>query len=137
MEILVINNNRTVTNWESNIFNRKEKRDMEQIAKKINRNSKLKKTFIFVLGSLLYCTSVMATGGAETAKINEGGRKILSLIRDVGYWIAIILASWEIIKNLMQGDTKSTGKSIMKYSLGYGSLYLLPWIFDLIKSIFA
>jgi len=136
MEILVIRNYDTKLNWQYKGFKNKEITELEQIAKKINRNAKLKKTAIFVLGSLLYCSTALAKG-ADTAKINSGGMKILSLTRDIGYWIAIILASFEIIKNLMQGDTKSTGKSIMKYSLGYGSLYLLPWIFDLIKSIFS
>ena len=136
MEILIVRNYKTTMDWKYEGFNKKEMTELEQIAKKINRNAMLKKTAIIILGSLLYYSTAKALG-ADTAKINKGGMKILSLTRDIGYWIAIILASFEIIKNLMQGDTKSTGKSIMKYSLGYGSLYLLPWIFDLIKSIFS
>lgn len=136
MEILIINNNKTLTDWKYKSPRQQHLECMEQFAKKINSNFKLKRTFIFVVGSLMYCQTVMAKA-ADLGRINKGGLTILGLMQNLGYWIAIIMAATEIIKNLMQGDTKSTGKSIMKYSLGYGSLYLLPWIFDLIKSIFA
>lgn len=136
MEILIINNNKTLINWQYKSPRQKHMECMEEFAKKTNVNHRLRKTTIFLLGSLMYCQTVLAKG-ADLAKINRGGLTILGVIQNIGYWIAIVMAAMEIIKNLMQGDTKSTGKSIMKYSLGYGSLYLLPWIFDLIKSIFA
>jgi hypothetical protein len=136
MEILIINNNKTVTNWKYKTPSEKQKEYMEIAAKRINSNTRFKRTFVFLVGSLMYCQNVLAQG-ADLSKINNGGHTILNIIQSIGYWIAIIMAAQEIIKNLMQGDTKSTGKSIMEYSLGYGSLYLLPWIFDLIKSIFS
>lgn len=136
MEILVMNNYKTIVNWKYKSPSKIQKEYMEIAAKKINGNTRLKRSFIFLVGSLMYCQNVLAKG-ADLTRINKGGLTILSVIQGVGYWIAIIMAAQEIIKNLMQGDTKGTGKSIMKYSLGYGSLYLLPWIFDLIKSIFA
>lgn len=136
MEILIINNSKTITDWKYKSPRQQHIECMEQFSKKINSNFKLKKTFIFVVGSLMYCQTVLAQG-TSLGKINKGGLTILGLMQDIGYWIAIVMAAMEIIKNLMQGDTKSTGKSIIKYSLGYGSLYLLPWIFDLIKSIFS
>jgi len=134
MEILVVNNYRTITNWRS--INRQEKRSLEMFAKKINKDIDLKRTAVFLFGSLMYCQNVLAKN-ADLSKLNSGGATVLNLVQGVGYWIAIVMASYEIIKNLMQGDSKSTGKTIMKYSLGYGSLFLLPWIFDLVKGIFS
>jgi hypothetical protein len=69
-------------------------------------------------------------------KIDKAGATILNLCRKIGYWACIIMAVIEIIRSLAQGDTKSIGKIIMKYSLGFGALFILPWIFDLIAEIF-
>lgn len=136
MEILIVSNNKTVTDWKYKSPRQQHLECMEEFSKKINSNHRLRKLTIFVLGSLMYCKTVLAKG-TDLGKINKGGLTILGLMQDIGYWLAIIMACYEIIKNLLQGDSKSTGKIIMKYSVGYGSLYLLPWIFDLVKSIFS
>ena len=69
--------------------------------------------------------------------IDEAGQKILDLIRRVGYWIAIILCSKDVLKHCMRGHVESIGSVIAMYGLSFGVLYFLPWLFDLIKSIFA
>ena len=106
---------------------------VEEIAKYINSNERLRKMAVFSLGSLLYCQSVIA----NPIKVNAAGNKLLGIVQSLAYWTALIMCSTEIMKNIMQGDHKSVSKSILKYSLAYGSLYLLPWIFDLIKEIFS
>ena len=72
-----------------------------------------------------------------TEAINVAGEKILGLIRDIGYWVAIILCSKDVLKHLMRGHMESIGSIIAIYGLSFGVLYFLPWLFDLIKSIFA
>lgn len=69
-------------------------------------------------------------------KVDKAGIMILTIIRRVGYWACIILALMDIVKNLMEGDTKSIWKTIAKYTVAFLSLYLLPWLFDLIAGIF-
>ena len=71
------------------------------------------------------------------AAIDAAGQKILDLIRRVGYWIAIILCSKDVLKHCMRGHVESIGSVIALYGMSFGVLYFLPWLFDLIKSIFA
>ena len=68
--------------------------------------------------------------------IDAAGAKILELIRRVGYWVGIILCSKDVIKHVSRGHMEDIGGLVALYGLGYGILYFLPWLFDLIKSIF-
>ena len=136
MEVLVINNYKTIIDWKYNKFNRKDKRGLEQVAKKINKTINLRKSFVFLVGSLLYCETVLAKN-VDLSKVDKGGYMVLGLIQGLGFWVAIIMAGTEIIKNLMQGDTKDTFKIMFKYWVGYASLYLILWGCELIKSMFA
>lgn len=43
----------------------------------------------------------------DLSKVDKAGIMILTIIRRVGYWACIILALMDIVKNLMEGDTKS------------------------------
>ena len=94
-------------------------------------NNKLYKLTVFVLANFMYIEKVKA------ADINVAGNKILGISRNIGYWACLIMATIEIIKALVQGDTKSITSIITKYSIGYAALFLLPWLFDLIRSIFS
>jgi len=69
-------------------------------------------------------------------KIDKAGNTILALCRNLGYWLCIIMCTLEVLRNLMQGDTRGIARIISKYAMGFGTLYFLPWLFDLIKSIF-
>ncbi|MBZ9688399.1 hypothetical protein G9F72_018885 [Clostridium estertheticum] len=136
MEILVINNNRTTMNWEYKSPSRKHAECLEEFAKKINSDTKLKKMTIFVLGSLLYCKTTLAVVN-PLDKVNKAGNMMLGISRTIGYWLILIVCICEIIKSLMAGDTKSISKIIMKNLLAFASLYLFPWLMDLVKGIFA
>ncbi|WP_051350722.1 hypothetical protein [Caloramator sp. ALD01] len=72
----------------------------------------------------------------DLSKVDKAGITILTIIRRVGYWACIILALMDIVKNLMEGDTKSIWETIAKYTVAFTTLYLLPWLFDLIAAIF-
>jgi len=134
LEISIINQNRTVLDWNSKQLI-KHNNQIEVFATRIIKNKKLRKVFVISIGSLMYCQTVLAK--TDMTKINAGGYMILGIVQNVGYWIVILFGSLDIIKDLMQGDTKNVGKILMKYSFGYASLYLLPTMMDLIKSIFA
>lgn len=110
---------------------------LEIAAKKINLNSKLRKEFIFVLGTLFYINdTVNAYAVDPLSKVDKAGNTILGIVRRIGYWCCIIGCVIDVIKALMQGDTKSIAKIMMKYALAFGALYIFPWILDLIKGIF-
>lgn len=115
---------------------RKELSRLEDIATKIVENPKLKRLVVFTVASLNYASEVLADTTDAFGKINKGGSMILGVIQTVGYWLCVLSCIMEILKTVMNGSTKDVGKVMVKYLLIFGSLYLMPWLFDLIKAIF-
>ena len=103
--------------------------------KRNKRKYRLLVTVIALTINLSTVSSFALTPGV--ASIDVAGQKILDLIRRVGYWIAIILCSKDVLKHCMRGHVESIGSVIALYGMSFGVLYFLPWLFDLIKSIFA
>lgn len=87
---------------------------------------------LFIISNPTYAFAV------DLGAIDKLGNTFLDIIRRVGYWIALISALTEIIKTSMRGgnNTAEVGKIIMKYLLIYASLYLMPYLFDLVKGAF-
>jgi len=139
MEILIINKNKTIVNWDSKIIKQKkeDKESIEYITNKIINNKNLKKITIFALAGLMYAEKALAATVDASKKINTAGSTIFEICRNIGYWACLIMCIIEIIRSLMQGDTKGISKIISKYVVGFGALYIVPWIFDLIKGIFS
>lgn len=134
MQIYVVYSNSTINKFKDR-QRQKYNANLELIAKHINANTELKKKAVFVLGSLLYANEVVSAAD-PLGKIDTAGNTILGIVRRIGYWCCIIGCIIDIIKALMNGDTKSIAKIMMKYALAFGALYIFPWILDLIKSIF-
>ena len=103
--------------------------------KRNKRKYRLLVTVIALTINLSTVSSFALTPGVTA--IDVAGQKILDLIRRVGYWIAIILCSKDVLKHCMRGHVESIGSVIALYGMSFGVLYFLPWLFDLIKSIFA
>jgi len=110
--------------------------DLELVAKHINANSKLKKQFIFIVAMVFFLKGTMVYAAGPMDKVNVAGNTMLGIVRGIGYWCCLIGCIVDIIKALMQGDTKSVAKVMMKYGLAYGALFMFPWILDIIKGIF-
>ncbi|MDU5111159.1 MAG: hypothetical protein E6248_11975 [Clostridium sp.] len=110
---------------------------VEGIARKIINNDRLRRMTVFVIAGLNYTSTVLADASDAGNKINEAGSTILGIVQSIGYWLCIIGCVMEILKSLMNGSSKDVGKIIIKYLLIFGSLYLMPWAFDLIKEIFS
>lgn len=134
MKICVIYLNSTIGKFKDK-QKAKYNNNLELVANHINANTKLKKEAVFVLGSLLYVNEIV-NAADPLGKIDVAGNTILGIVRKIGYWCCIIGCIIDIIKALMQGDTKSIAKIMMKYALAFGALYIFPWILDMIKSIF-
>jgi hypothetical protein len=83
-----------------------------------------------------YICSVLGMVVTDPSKLDAAGTKILNICRQFGYWGCIIMATVEITKALMRGDSKDITKIIAKYLAGFGALYLLPFLFNLIKDVF-
>lgn len=85
------------------------------------------------LGTVLYCNNVYAVPSGGMKGIDKFGMRVLSILRSVGYWVCLLMCIKEIIQSATSGgDTKDILKIIIKYVIIFGSLYLVPEIFDMI-----
>ncbi|WP_307993074.1 hypothetical protein [uncultured Clostridium sp.] len=76
--------------------------------------------------------------GIDLGAIDKLGNTFLSIVRKASYWIVLILSLVEISKAALKGGNSSSeiGKIIVKYLLIYASLFLMPWLFDLVEEAF-
>lgn len=89
---------------------------------------------VFIACTLIVCKNVYAS--ADLSKVNVAGNTLLTIVRTFGYWTCLIMGITEVIKSLLNGDTKSIAKIMAKYILGFSSFYALPWLMDIVKGIF-
>lgn len=104
----------------------------EEFAKEILKDEELTKKTVFILGNLLMLEKVVYANPS----IDKAGGILLGLVQNFGYWVCLIMCAVEVIRTLMQGDTKSIGKVVAKYVTGFATFYFLPWLFDIIKTCF-
>ncbi len=101
------------------------------------KDRKFNPILVAVTGSLLHYSVALADASSATGKISVAGNTIFGICKEATFWICLIMCAIEIVKALMNGDTKSVSKVIAKYIVAYGAIYLLPWSFNLIKDIFG
>jgi len=102
-----------------------------------DNSQRLKKLLVFTIAAIGFAKeNVYAATTDPLAKVNIAGATFLSILRTIGYWLCLIFCILEILKILMNGQTKDVGKIIIKYLLVFSTLYILPWAFTLIKTIF-
>lgn len=112
------------------------KSKIDLIIGKLTRPSSLKKTMIFSLSFYLRFQEVVYASGEDIQKLNLAVNKLLNIFRYFGKFICLFFCFAEIIKSLAEGDVKSIGKIILKYSIAFSSFYFLPWLFEIIRSCF-
>lgn len=110
---------------------------IENFATKVMGNARLKKIVLFTIAGLNYANTVLADTNVAVEKINTGGFMILGIVQTIGYWLCLIGCIMEILKSIMNGSSKDVGKIMLKYLLVFGSLYLMPFGFNLIREIFV
>lgn len=71
-----------------------------------------------------------------TQKVDEMGNLSLAMVQSVGYWLAIIFAGIDVIKNFKKEDIAGILAIVFKYVIINGVLYALPWIFDVFQELF-
>ena len=70
------------------------------------------------------------------SNLDYKGNQILGIVQLVGYWIAIIAAAVDIIKNFKKEDIAGLFAVAFKYAALFGILKGLPWFFQLIGELF-
>ncbi|MDK2587519.1 hypothetical protein QOZ83_16900 [Romboutsia sedimentorum] len=133
MKLLI--NGYTVT---EHITLKRDKNFINYIDKSIGHIKRNKKKYITLVLSIALTVdlSTLTVFAVDSSAIDKAGMEILSLIRRVGYWVGIILCSKDVIKHCMRGHLDSIGSIVAMYGMGFGVLYFLPWLFDLIKGLF-
>ncbi len=103
------------------------------------KHIKLEKTLIFGLAIGGFLINNPATVFAlDTESIDKLGNTFLTIIRKASYWIVLAVSLTEICKTALKGGNNSSeiGKIIVKYVLIYASLFLMPWLFDVVEGAF-
>lgn len=100
---------------------------------------RFKKELIIGIGTTLFLiNNPVHVLAVDLGSVDKLGNTFLNILQRVGYWIALLSALAEIIKTSMRGgnNTAEIGKIIMKYLLIYASLYLMPYMFNLVREAF-
>lgn len=110
---------------------------LECLAEKILNDERLTKLVVFTISALNYPIIAKAEEDVSAlSKIDSAGMMFLGIMRTLGYWLCIIFCIVEILKKLMEGNTKDMGNIVIKYLLVFAILYVLPQGMDLIKALF-
>lgn len=109
-----------------------------ELAKFKDEKSQIKLASCMIAISLSQINTYANTMNIEEWKANLDykGNQILSLVQAVGYWIAIIAAGIDIIKNFRKQDISGLFAVAFKYAALFGILKGLPWFFELIGDLF-
>lgn len=109
--------------------------ELNSLDKEIICNKKLRSAITLLLALTVDFKVANAANGAQAAA--KLGGTFLNMVRSFGYWICVVMCIVEIIRNLLQGDTKGIGKIIVKYLIAFASFYFVPFLFDTVREAFA
>lgn len=114
--------------------------NLETIAERILKNDRLRRCTITVIALTNIAIPAFSEGNPEAIAVDNIHRAtniILSVVQEGIYSLCILGCIFEIGKAVVGRRTESIPSIIMKYILAFGAIYFLPWIFNLIKLIFA
>ena len=135
MEVSIILDNKLVRNYD---FSREEKRTLNNWVGEIEKkDTRLYKYLVFTIAGLNYASKVLADTTDAMDKVNKAGFTVLGLVQTIGYWLCLIMCVVEVLKSIMNGTSKSVVAIMVKYLLIFASLFLMPFLFDLIREIFV
>ena len=92
-----------------------------------------KKVFIITLIIMLSITVY----AADVAKLDSAGKQILQILYSFAFWGLTIKALFECIKLGFAGNVKGAIDKAIGYAVLYALIFFIPWIFELIRSIFS
>ncbi|MGL5149646.1 MAG: hypothetical protein ACRC7N_03615 [Clostridium sp.] len=108
----------------------------EGFATHVKKDKYIEKLVVISMACMLMLGKIANASTNVEGKIAGAGQRFFNIIRGLGYWLCLIGCVVEVLKSVSSGGSKDIGKIIMKYLLIFGSLYFMPWAFDLIKEMF-
>jgi len=92
----------------------------------------IKAIFLLII-FLFYSTNTYAM---DTSTIDSAGRRIYFFVVALGKWVIIVKGAIDVITSVVNGDFQSAKKLFIGYIFAYGILFMMPWMFDEIETIF-
>ena len=105
-------------------------KQLEQLAGRILKSKALKMAAMITITIVLNISPVGAAGKG----IDQLGNMLINLIRNYAYYILIIMSIVESIRAAVSGDSKKVLSIVMRYLLVFILMYLIPQLFDAIKT---
>lgn len=101
------------------------------------KDKRIGRLLITLTACLAHSVKVFADVAGAKSKMRIVGQEIFGLCQEVAFWVSLIMCAIEIIRALVSGDKKSVTGIVAKYLIGFGALFFLPWLFELIRDIFS
>ena len=70
-------------------------------------------------------------------QLATAGQQILTLMQMAAYWVTLIAGTGQVIACLSKRDAQGAVKNALTYGTAFASVYMLVWILDLVKGVFA
>ena len=86
--------------------------------------------FIFIANSTTVSYAI------NTDRIDVAGRNIYYFIVALGKWVIIVKGAIDVITAVVNGDFQNAKKMFIGYVFAFGILFMMPWMFDEIETIF-
>lgn len=75
--------------------------------------------------------------GKGLPRIADAEQLVLDYGFALGRLVCVIMAIFEIVKSIKDGDAHAFWGIIIKYAIALASFRLLPWVFDMIAAFFS
>ena len=110
---------------------------LDKAIEHLKRNKKMYFRLVVSIALMIHCGAIDASAlTPNLTDIDKVGEQLLALMRKIGYWIFMILCGKDVIAKCMQGRRQEIGSVVALYLISFGTLYFLPWAFDLIQQLF-
>lgn len=126
-------------NGEVNLFEIKMINELDaEIGVMRYNNKKLYKYLVVGLAFALTLSIPTTAHAVGLDSIDILGNTFLTIVRRGMYWVCLIKSIIDIGKEVQKGGDNmgNIGKIIMKYVLAFASLYIMPYLFDLVRDSF-
>lgn len=112
-------------------FNRKTRRAFDKMCS----NEQMFNFLAFFFASVLITNKLVYAAQVDTSNIDTLCNTLLVIVKDIGYWFCIIMASKELISCIRQRRSNEVVGIVTRYTVAFTSFYGLTWIFTLIKEL--
>lgn len=92
--------------------------------------------YLILLYSVLLTANDNITTVDAFVKIDEVGNEILSIGQKIGYWIVVIVSTFQVIQASANGNRHKIGEIIFMAILTFGALFIIPYALNLVSDIF-